>query len=52
MIPKIGSLKKQSNIRANRLFTTDKKIITKKVGKIQKEEFIKVSSKICEPIKF
>ncbi len=47
-----GNLKKQSNIRPNRLFTADKKIITKKVGKIQKEKFIEVASKICELIKF
>ncbi len=41
-----GSLNQPSNIRPNRLFTADKKIITKKVGQIKGEKYIEVTKKI------
>ena len=41
-----GSLNKPSNIRPNRLFTADKKIIIKKVGQIEKEKYTIVTESI------
>ncbi len=38
----IGSLKKKSNIRPNRIFTADKHIILYKVGHIKKEKINEV----------
>jgi len=46
-----GSLNKSSNIRPNRLFTADKKIIIKKVGQIKREKFIEVSEGIIKLIR-
>jgi mRNA interferase MazF len=45
-----GSLYKQSNIRPNRLFTADKKIIIKKIGQIKKEKYFVVTESIKELI--
>ena len=41
-----GSLNQISNIRPNRLFTAEKKIITKKVGQIKEEKYMEVTKKI------
>ncbi|MCF6357040.1 MAG: type II toxin-antitoxin system PemK/MazF family toxin [Draconibacterium sp.] len=45
-----GRLHKPSNIRPSRLFTADKNIIHKKVGKIKSEKYFEVSKKIYELI--
>lgn len=41
-----GSLKKDSNIRPNRIFTADKKIILYKVGAINNQKFNEVTDKL------
>ena len=41
-----GSLNRKSNIRPNRLFTADKKIILYKVGHLKKEKITEIISKI------
>ena len=46
-----GSLKKESNIRPNRIFTADKNIILYEVGQINKEKMNQVINKIIEIIK-
>lgn len=46
-----GSLKKESNIRPNRVFTADKNIILYEVGQINKEKMNQVIEKIIEIIK-
>jgi len=46
-----GSLKKESNIRPNRIFTADKNIILYEVGQINKEKMNQVIEKIIEIIK-
>lgn len=43
-----GSLKKQSNIRPNRIFTADKRIILYKVGHLKQEKTDSVIKKIIE----
>ena len=43
----IGSLHKPSNIRPNRIFTADKNIILRRIGKIQKIKSKEVSQIIC-----
>ncbi len=43
-----GSLNQVSNIRPNRLFTTDKQIILYKVGQLTSEKFDEVIDKIFE----
>jgi mRNA interferase MazF len=43
-----GSLKKESNIRPNRIFTADKNIILYKVGKITEAKFREVRDRIVE----
>lgn len=45
-----GSLYKPGNIRPNRLFTADKKIIIKKIGRIKKEKYFTVFESIKELI--
>ena len=44
----VGNLNKESNIRPNRIFTADKKIILNKVAKLKNEKFIQISTAICE----
>ena len=46
-----GSLRQQSNVRPNRLFTADCHIILYKVGSIKKEKITQVIDKIIEIIK-
>jgi len=46
-----GSLKKDSNIRPNRIFTADKKIIIYKVGMINDRTFNEVIDKLNELFK-
>lgn len=41
-----GNLKKESNIRPNRIFTADKKIILYKIGTISDPKFNEVIDKI------
>jgi mRNA interferase MazF len=41
-----GSLNRKSNIRPNRLFTADKKIILYKVGHLKKEKIAEIINKI------
>ena len=48
---KKGSLNKPGNIRPNRLFTAEKSIITRKVGRVKPEVFEKVVDKLCEIIR-
>lgn len=43
-----GSLNKKSNIRPNRIFTADEKIILYKVGSLKKEKMSTVVNKIVE----
>lgn len=43
-----GSLKKDSNIRPNRLFTIDSKIILYRIGTLEREKMKKVTEKIIE----
>lgn len=43
-----GSLKQLSNIRPNRIFTTDRKIIFYKIGTINSEKLSEVIKKIIE----
>jgi len=45
-----GSLKTISNIRPSRIFTADKEIILKKVGRINQNLYKKVTSKIADLI--
>jgi len=46
-----GSLHKPSNIRPNRLFTAEKSIIIRKIGRIRSESFENVVNKICGLLK-
>ena len=46
-----GTLKKQSNIRPNRIFTADKHIVLYKVGSLKKEKVKEVIEKITEILK-
>jgi mRNA interferase MazF len=43
-----GQLKQNSNIRPNRLFTIDAKIILYRIGTLKKEKIEKVAKKIIE----
>jgi mRNA interferase MazF len=45
---KSGSLSKKSNIRPNRIFTADKKILLYKAGHLKKEKIAETISKIIE----
>ncbi len=45
---KSGSLNKTSNIRPNRIFTADEKIILYKVGNVKEEKINEVVDKIIE----
>ena len=45
-----GSLTKESNIRPTRIFTADKNIILKTVGKVSEEKFKEVKGKIIRLI--
>lgn len=45
-----GSLHQNSNIRPNRIFTADKNIILKKVGKIKQSKFVEVSQTVIDLI--
>ncbi len=45
-----GGLNKQSNVRPNRIFAADKRIILKKVGRIKKSKYSEISSSICKLI--
>lgn len=47
-----GSLKQQSNVRPNRIFTADSHIILYKIGRIKKEKMAQVIDKIIEIIKY
>lgn len=46
-----GSLKQQSNVRPNKLFTADKLIILYKIGSISQKKLEEVQEKICKIIK-
>lgn len=46
-----GSLKRESNVRPNRIFTADNKIILYKVGRIKEEKILEVIEKIIGIIK-
>jgi len=46
-----GNLKRKSNIRPNRIFTSDKKIILYKVGYLRENKLNQVIEKIIEIIK-
>ena len=46
-----GSLKKESNIRPNRIFTADKNIILYQVGQVNEKKINQVIEKIIEIIK-
>ncbi|RLD17616.1 MAG: type II toxin-antitoxin system PemK/MazF family toxin [Caldiserica bacterium] len=46
-----GSLKKISNIRPNRIFTADERIVLYKVGQIKKEKMNEVVGKVIEILK-
>ena len=46
-----GGLKKQSNIRPNRIFTADRHIVLYKVGSLKREKVKEVIDKITELIK-
>jgi mRNA interferase MazF len=45
-----GSLNQISNIRPNRIFTADKHIIVRNIGRINKDIYQKVSNKIADLI--
>ena len=45
-----GTLNKESNIRPNRLFTADKRIIIRKIGKIKVEKYHRVTEIINDLI--
>lgn len=45
-----GSLNKPSNIRPNRLFTAEKRIIDRKIGTVKSDVFEKVVNKLFEII--
>ena len=47
-----GSLNKPSNIRPNRLFTAEKNIVIRKIGRINPEKFEKVIDKLFEILKY
>jgi mRNA interferase MazF len=46
-----GSLKKESNIRPNRVFTADKNIILYEVGQVNEKKINQVIEKIIEIVK-
>ena len=46
-----GSLNRESNIRPNRIFTADKKIITKKIGQLKPEKYVVVTETIIKIIR-
>ncbi|MBL7178127.1 MAG: type II toxin-antitoxin system PemK/MazF family toxin [Desulfobacteraceae bacterium] len=46
-----GSLRQQSNVRPNRLFTADSHIILYRVGSIKKEKMAQLIEKVIEIIK-
>jgi mRNA interferase MazF len=48
---KSGNLKQQSNIRPNRIFTADKNILLKKVGKISTSKYNEVLEVLFEILK-
>lgn len=48
---KIGSLNKASNIRPNRLFTAENRIIIRKIGTVKPDVFEKVVDKFIELLK-
>ena len=48
---KSGRLPVDSNIRPNRLFTGDSRIIVKRAGKLKKEKLVEVTDKIVEIVR-
>lgn len=48
---KLGTLKQESNIRPNKLFTADKTIIQYKIGTLKETKTKETIQKICEIIK-
>ena len=46
-----GSLNKESKIRPNRIFTADKNIITKRIGKLKPEKYFIVAESISRLIR-
>jgi len=46
-----GSLKVKSNVRPNRIFTADKKIILYKIGYLSKEKIAEIINRIIEIVK-
>lgn len=47
----IGSLNVVSNVRPNRIFTADKKIVLYKVGQIKKNKLTQIINKLIEIVK-
>nr|NQU91254.1 type II toxin-antitoxin system PemK/MazF family toxin [Bacteroidota bacterium] len=47
----IGSLKKPSNIRPNRLFTADRNIVIRKVGTLNPDLYEQVAIRLCDLIR-
>lgn len=43
-----GDLHRTSNIRPNRIFTADKNIIIRKVGKIKEQKYLEVVKIVCD----
>jgi len=48
---KKGSLKQDSNVRPNRLFTEDKNIILYSIGKLKKQKISQIINRLVEIIK-
>lgn len=48
---KKGSLKQDSNVRPNRLFTADKNIILYSIGKLKKQKISQIINRLVEIIK-
>ena len=46
-----GSLNKESYIRPNRIFSADKNIITKRIGKLKPEKYVVVAESISRLIR-
>ena len=46
-----GSLRKESNVRTNRLFTADKSIVLYKIGTLKKTKLNEIINKVAEIIR-
>lgn len=48
---KAGSLKQESNVRPNKIFTADKSLIEYKIGSLKETKTMAITEKVCSIIK-